>query len=151
MRPFEGVRVLDFTRVVSGPYCTQLLALLGAEIIKIEDRDGGDSVRQGPGDPVLKNDGLAATFVMFNAGKKSLTLDLKKSEAKAIVMRLARSCDVVVENFRAGVIDRLGFGYAALAGENPRIVYCSISGFGQTGPDSQAPAFDGNIQGRGNA
>ena len=114
MRPFEGIRVLDFTRVVSGPYCTQLLGLLGAEIVKIEDRDGGDSVRQGPGDPALKHEGLAATFVMFNAGKKSVTLDLKKPEAKAIVMRLARSRDVVVENFRAGVIDRLGLGYAAL-------------------------------------
>ena len=146
MRPFEGVRVLDFTRVVSGPYCTQLLGLLGAEIIKIEDRDGGDSVRHGAGDPVLKNEGLAATFVMFNAGKKSLTLDLKKAEAKAVITRLARSCDVVVENFRAGVIDRLGFGHAALSRENPAIIYCSISGFGQTGPDSQAPAFDGNIQ-----
>ena len=146
MRPFEGVRVLDFTRVVSGPYCTQLLGLLGAEIIKIEDRDGGDSVRHGPGHPALKNEGLAATFVMFNAGKKSVTLDLKKPEAKAVVMRLARVSDVVVENFRAGVIDRLGFGYSALAAENARLIYCSISGFGQTGPDSQAPAFDGNIQ-----
>ncbi len=146
MRPFEGIRVLDFTRVVSGPYCTQLLGLLGAEIVKIEDRDGGDSVRQGPGDPALKREGLAATFVMFNAGKKSVTLDLKKPEAKAIVMRLARRSDVVVENFRAGVIDRLGLGYAALSSENPGIIYCSISGFGQTGPDSQAPAFDGNIQ-----
>ncbi|HZM48300.1 MAG TPA: CoA transferase [Burkholderiales bacterium] len=146
VRPFEGVRVLDFTRVVSGPYCTQLLGLLGAEIIKVEDRDGGDSVRHGPGDPELKGGGLAATFVMFNAGKKSLTLDLKKPEAKAVVMRLARSCDVAVENFRAGVIDRLGFGYLALSAENPRIIFCSISGFGQTGPDCQAPAFDGNIQ-----
>ena len=97
MRPFEGIRVLDFTRVVSGPYCTQLLGLLGAEIVKIEDRDGGDSVRQGPGDPALRRDGLAATFVMFNAGKKSVTLDLKKPEAKAIVMRLARGSDVVRE------------------------------------------------------
>lgn len=146
MRPFEGVRVLDFTRVVSGPYCTQLLGLLGAEILKVEDRDGGDSVRHGPGDPALRNEGLAATFVMFNAGKKSLTVDLKKPEAKAVIMRLARSCDVVVENFRAGVIDRLGFGYAALSAENPKIIYCAISGFGQSGPDSQAPAFDGNIQ-----
>jgi crotonobetainyl-CoA:carnitine CoA-transferase CaiB-like acyl-CoA transferase len=83
---------------------------------------------------------------MFNAGKKSLTVDLKKPEAKAVIMRLARSCDVVVENFRAGVIDRLGFGYAALSAENPKIIYCAISGFGQSGPDSQAPAFDGNIQ-----
>jgi crotonobetainyl-CoA:carnitine CoA-transferase CaiB-like acyl-CoA transferase len=146
VRPFEGIRILDFTRVVSGPFCTQLLGLLGAEIIKIEDRDGGDSSRQGAGNPALKNEGLAATFVMFNVGKKSMTLDLKKPEAKTIVLQLARSSDVVVENFRAGVIDRLGLGYEALKKENPNIVYCSISGFGQTGPDSQAPAFDGNIQ-----
>jgi len=146
MRPFEGVRILDFTRVVSGPFCTQLLGMMGAEVVKIEDRDGGDSVREGAGDPALVGQGLAATFVMFNAGKKSVTLDLKKPEAKEVIARLARRCDVVVENFRAGVIDRLGFGYAALKQENPRIVYCSISGFGQTGPDRLAPAFDGNIQ-----
>lgn len=146
MRPFEGVRIIDFTRVVSGPYCTQLLGLLGAEIIKIEDRDGGDSVRQGAGDPALRQDGLTATFVMFNAGKRSVTLDLKQAEAKAIVLKLVRTADVVVENFRAGVIDRLGLGYSVLSQENPCIIFCSISGFGQTGPDSQAPAFDGNIQ-----
>jgi crotonobetainyl-CoA:carnitine CoA-transferase CaiB-like acyl-CoA transferase len=146
MRPFEGLRVLDFTRVVSGPYCTHLLGLLGAEIIKIEDRAEGDSVRHGPGDPALKKEGLAATFVMFNAGKKSVTLDLKQPEAKAIVVKLARTCDVLVENFRAGVIDRLGLGYEVLRKENPRLVYCSISGYGQNGPDSRAPAFDGNIQ-----
>ncbi len=146
MRPFEGIRVLDFTRVVSGPYCTQLLGLLGAEIIKIEDRINGDSSRQGAGDPELRKDGLAATYVMFNAGKKSLTLDLRKSEAKTIVMQLARTSDVLVENFRTGVISRLGFGYETLKKENPQIIYCSISGFGQSGPESQAPAFDGNIQ-----
>lgn len=146
MRPFEGIRVLDFTRVVSGPYCTHLLGLLGAEIIKIEDRAGGDSLRHGAGDQQLKKDGLAAAFVMFNAGKKSVTLDLKRPEAKAIVFKLVASADVVVENFRAGVIDRLGLGYPVLSKENPRIVFCSISGFGQSGPDSHAPAFDPNIQ-----
>jgi crotonobetainyl-CoA:carnitine CoA-transferase CaiB-like acyl-CoA transferase len=146
MRPFEGLRVLDFTRVVSGPYCTHLLGLLGAEIIKIEDRDEGDSVRHGPGDPELKKAGLAATFVMFNAGKKSVTLDLKQTEAKAIVMKLVRKCDVLVENFRPGVIDRLGLGWEVLRKENPRLVFCSISGYGQTGPESRSPAFDGNVQ-----
>lgn len=146
MRPFEGIRVLDFTRVVSGPYCTHLLGVLGAEIIKIEERAGGDSVRHGDGDPLLKRDGLAATFVMFNAGKKSVTLDLKKAEAKAIILKLVTTADVVVENFRAGVIDRLGLGYPVLSKENPRIIFCSISGFGQSGPDSHAPAFDPNIQ-----
>lgn len=146
MRPFEGLRVLDFTRVVSGPYCTHLLALLGAEVIKIEDREEGDSMRQGAGDPALTKDGLAATFVMLNAGKKSVTLDLKQPEAKAIVLELARTSDVLIENFRAGVIDRLGFGYAVMRQANPQLIFCSISGYGQTGPDSHAPAFDGNIQ-----
>jgi crotonobetainyl-CoA:carnitine CoA-transferase CaiB-like acyl-CoA transferase len=145
MRPFEGIRVLDMTRVVSGPYCTQILGYLGAEIVKVEDRQG-DSTRQGPGDAVLRRQGLAATYVMFNAGKKSLTLDLKKPEAKAIVTKLVRSADVFVENFRPGVAARLGLGYDALRAENPALIYCSISGFGQTGPDAAAPAFDGNIQ-----
>lgn len=145
MRPFEGIRVVDFTRVVSGPYCTQILGYLGAEIIKIEDRQG-DSTRHGAGDATLKKEGMGATFLMFNSGKKSVTLDLKKAEAKDIVMKLVRTADVFVENFRAGVVSRLGFSYAALRQENPGIVYCSISGFGQSGPDAKAPAFDGNIQ-----
>ena len=145
MRPFEGIRVLDLTRIVSGPYCTQVLGYLGAEIVKIEDRQG-DSTRHGAGDATLKKEGMSATFLMFNSGKKSITLDLKQPEAKEIVMKLARTADVFVENFRAGVVSRLGFGYDALRQENPRIIYCSISGFGQTGPDAKAPAFDGNIQ-----
>ena len=145
MRPFEGIRVLDFTRVVSGPYCTQFLGYLGAEVVKIEDRKG-DSTRHGAGDATLKKEGMSATFLMFNSGKKSVTLDLKKPEAKEIVMKLARTADVCVENFRAGVISRLGFGYEALRKENPTLIYCSMSGFGQTGPDAKAPAFDGNIQ-----
>lgn len=145
MRPFEGLRVLDLTRVVSGPYCTQLLGYLGAEVVKIEDRQG-DSTRYGPGDTALKKEAMSATFLMFNAGKKSITLDLKKPEAKEIVMKLARTADVLVENFRPGVVSRLGLGYQDVSRENPRIIYCSISGFGQTGPDAKAPAFDGNIQ-----
>ena len=137
MRPFEGIRVLDFTRVVSGPYCTQFLGYLGAEIVKIEDRTG-DSTRYGAGEATLKKEGMSATFLMFNAGKKSVTLDLKKPEAKEIVMKLARTADVFVENFRAGAVARLGFGYEALRKENPTLIYCSISGFGQTGPDAKA-------------
>ena len=145
MRPFEGIRVVDLTRIVSGPYCTQMLGYLGAEIVKIEDRTG-DGTRHGAGDATLKKEGMSATFLMFNAGKKSVTLDLKKAEAKEIVIKLARTADVFVENFRAGVASRLGFGYEVLRKENPGIIYCSISGFGQTGPDAKAPAFDGNIQ-----
>ena len=146
MRPFHDVRVLDLTRVVSGPYCTHTLALLGAEVIKVEERGEGDATRGGVGIPELRKEGLAATFIMFNAGKKSLTLDLKKPEAKEVVRRLARECDVVVENFRPGAARRLGLDYESLKKENPRLIYCSISGFGQTGPDAKAPAFDGNIQ-----
>lgn len=145
MRPFEGIRVLDFTRVVSGPYCTQYLGYLGAEIVKIEDREG-DSTRHGAGDAVLSEEGISATFLMFNAGKKSVTLDLKHPQAKEIVRKLARTSDVVVENFRAGVVARLGLDYASLRKENPLIIYCSLSGFGQSGPDAMTPAFDGNIQ-----
>ncbi len=145
MRPFEGIRVLDFTRVVSGPYCTQYLGYLGAEIVKIEDLKG-DATRHGSGDPALTNEGMSATFLMFNAGKKSVTLDLKQPEAKEIARKLARTSDVVVENFRAGVVARLGLDYPSLRMENPRIIYCSISGFGQSGPDAKVPAFDGTIQ-----
>ena len=145
MRPFEGIRVLDLTRVVSGPYCTQFLGYLGAEVIKIEDRQG-DSTRYGAGDIALKKDGMSATFLMFNSGKKSVTLDLKKPEAKEIITKLAKTADVFVENFRAGAVSRLGFGYEAMRKQNPAIIYCSISGFGQSGPDAKAPAFDGNIQ-----
>ena len=145
MRPFEGLRVLDFTRVVSGPYCTQMLGYLGAEVIKVEDR-AGDAVRGGAGDPALKKEGLAATYIMFNAGKQSMTLDLKKPEAREIIIKLVKTADVVVENFRAGVMERLGFGYQALLAHNPKLVYCSISGFGQTGPEARTAAFDGNIQ-----
>src|SRR6185436_4271786 len=101
MRPFEGIRVLDMTRVVSGPYCTQMLGMLGAEIVKIEERDG-DSTRRGLGDDALKKDDMSATFLMFNAGKKSVTLDLKRPEAKEIVRKLVRTADVFVENFRPG-------------------------------------------------
>ena len=136
MRPFEGVRVLDFSRVVSAPYCTQMLGFLGAEIIKIEDREKGDSVRTGAGIDELKKRGLASAYLMFNAGKKSVTL----------VMKFAASCDVVVENFRPGVMKRLGFDYESLRKANPRLIYCSVSGYGQTGPDAEVAAFDGNIQ-----
>ena len=104
MRPFEGVRVLDFSRVVSAPYCTQMLGFLGAEIVKIEDREKGDSVRTGAGIEELKQRGMASAFLMFNAGKKSMTLDLKNPGARDIIMKLAATADVVVENFRPGVI-----------------------------------------------
>ena len=131
-----GVRVLDFTTIVSGPYCTRLLADLGAEVIKLEPPEG-DFIRT---QPPLRN-GKSAYFGDLNCGKKSLAIDLRQPEAIAIVHELASRADVVVENSRPGVMRRLGLEYAAIARSNPRIVYCSISGFGQHGPWASRSAY----------
>ena len=137
---FEGVRVIDFTQVLAGPFATQQLAALGAEVIKIEQPGTGDLTRGGnPERP-------APMFTTANLGKKSLTLNLKSDRAKDIIRRLTASADAVVENFRPGVMARLGFGYDQLRAIKPDLVYCSISGYGQTGPKSPLPAFDGAIQ-----
>jgi crotonobetainyl-CoA:carnitine CoA-transferase CaiB-like acyl-CoA transferase len=122
----SGVRVLDFTFVMSGPYCTRLMADLGADIIKIEPKTG-DLTRSRP--PL--RDGKSSYFVALNCGKRSIVLDLKSPEGRQIVLELAKEADVVVENFRPGVMKRLGLGYDELSAVNPRLVYCSISGFGQ--------------------
>ena len=124
-----GLRVLDFTTIVSGPYCTRLLADLGAEVIKIEPPEG-DFVRTQP--PMRS--GKSAYFASLNCGKKSLAIDLRQPEASELIRELAAKSDVVVENSRPGVMKRLGLDYATLDKINPRIVYCSISGFGQNGP-----------------
>lgn len=143
----SGVRVLDLTNVLSGPFATLHLALLGAEVIKIENPVEGDLARRLGNVPEL-NDGLMGTsFLAQNANKKSVTLNLKEPEARDILLKLARSSDVVVENFRPGVMDRLGLSYATLREVNPRLIYCAISGFGQTGPDALKPAYDQIIQG----
>jgi crotonobetainyl-CoA:carnitine CoA-transferase CaiB-like acyl-CoA transferase len=143
----SGVRVLDLTNVLSGPFATLHLALLGAEVIKIENPVEGDLARRLGNVPEL-NDGLMGTsFLAQNANKKSVTLNLKEPEARDILLKLARSSDVVVENFRPGVMDRLGLSYATLREANPRLIYCAISGFGQTGPDALKPAYDQIIQG----
>ncbi len=131
-----GVRVLDFTTIVSGPYCTRLLADLGAEVIKVEPPEG-DYIRTQP--PL--RDGRSAYFAHLNCGKKSLAVDLKKPRAVDLMRELAERCDVVVENSRPGVMRRLGLDYDALDRRNPRIVYCSISGFGQTGPWAGRSAY----------
>jgi CoA:oxalate CoA-transferase len=131
-----GVRVLDFTTIVSGPHCTRLLADLGAEVIKIEPPEG-DFIRVQP--PL--RDGRSAYFAHLNCGKKSLALDLKRSEAIELVRELAAHSDVLVENSRPGVMERLGLGYEALSALNPRLVYCAISGFGQTGPWAKRSAY----------
>lgn len=131
-----GVRVLDFSAMMSGPYCTRLMADLGAEVIKVEPPEG-DHMRLRP---PLRN-GRSAYFAQLNCGKKSIALDLKKPAARELVIALAARCDVVVENFRPGVMQRLGLEYETLEGSNPRLVYCSISGFGQTGSWAARSAY----------
>src|ERR1700742_4715194 len=144
-RPFEGVKILDFTQVLAGPYASYQLALLGADVIKIERR-GGEDMRRTPLSREWAERDLAPAFQAVNGNKKSLTLDLSKPEAIAIVKKLAAQADVVMENFRPGVMDRLGIGYKALSEINPRLIYCAISGFGQTGPERNQAGYDGKIQ-----
>jgi len=143
---FSTIRVLDFTQVFAGPYATFQLALLGADVVKIEQPGKGDQARRLMTEPRFEELGQSPGFMALNANKRSLTVDLKHERAAEIIHRLAARADVVVENFRAGVIDRLNFGYAALAETNPRLVYCSISGYGQTGPRQGDAAYDGAVQ-----
>ena len=144
-RPFAGVRILDFTQVLAGPYASYQLALLGAEVTKIERREGED-MRRTPLSREWAERGMAPGWMAVNGNKRSLTLDLQKPEAIDIVRRLAARAEVVMENFRPGVMDRLGIGHEALAAINPRLIYCAISGFGQTGPDRLEAGYDGRIQ-----
>ena len=143
----QGVRVLDLTNVLAGPFCAYQLALLGAEVIKVEVPIEGDLARQLGADAELNTQRMGASFLAQNAGKKSLTLNLKSSDGKAVLKRLVKSADVLVENFRPGVMERLGLSYAELAEANPGLIYCAISGFGQGGPMKAAPAYDQIIQG----
>ena len=147
-RPLQGVRIVDFTQVLAGPYCTQQLALLGADVVKVENRAGGDQGRGlGPAtDPCLADHAMSTLFLSVNAGKRSVTLDLKHPRAGEVVRRLAASADAVVQNFKAGTMDRMGLGYEALKQVNPRLIYCSISGYGQSGPRAPAAAYDPSIQ-----
>src|SRR5256885_1699150 len=144
-RPFEGVKILDFTQVLAGPYASYQLALLGADVIKVERREGED-MRRTPLSREWAERGLAPGWQAINGNKRSLTLDLSKPEAIAIVKQLAAQADVVMENFRPGGMDKLGIGYAALSAINPRLIYCAISGFGQTGPERSGAGYDGKIQ-----
>jgi crotonobetainyl-CoA:carnitine CoA-transferase CaiB-like acyl-CoA transferase len=134
--PLEGMRVLDFSIMLAGPYCARLLADVGAEVIKIEPPEGDDMRLRTP----LRY-GHSAYFGQLNAGKRSLALDLKNADAIKLVHRLVAETDIVVENFRPGVMDRLGLGYEALRAINPRLIYCSISGYGQVGPDAERAAY----------
>jgi len=134
--PLAGVRVLDFSIMVAGPYCARLLADVGAEVIKIEPPEGDDMRLRTP-----LREGHSTYFGQLNAGKKSLALDLKNAEAIRLVHRLVAETDILVENFRPGVMDRLGLGYEALREINPRLIYCSISGYGQSGPEAGRAAY----------
>jgi crotonobetainyl-CoA:carnitine CoA-transferase CaiB-like acyl-CoA transferase len=143
----EGVRVLDLTNVLAGPFCCYQLALLGAEVIKVEAPGSGDLARQLGADPKLNEQRMGASFLAQNAGKRSITLNLKHPRGKEAFLRLAATADALVENFRPGVMDRLGLGYGALIEVRPDLVYCAISGFGQDGPLAANPAYDQIIQG----
>jgi len=143
----SGVRLLDLTNVLAGPYCAYQFALLGADVIKVEAPGGGDLARNLGADAGLNRAGMGASFLAQNAGKRSVVLDLKDDADRARFLTLADSADALVENFRPGVMDRLGLGPAALQARNPRLVYCAISGFGQTGPMRANPAYDQIVQG----
>ncbi|REJ34403.1 MAG: formyl-CoA transferase [Bacillota bacterium] len=144
--PLSGLKVLDLSRVLSGPYCSMMLADLGADVIKVERPGTGDDTRAW-GPPFVG--GEAAYFLSVNRNKRSITVDLKQEEGREIIYRLARQADVVLENFRPGTADKIGVGYEQLRQINPRIVYCSISGFGQDGPYRDKPGYDAIAQAMG--
>jgi crotonobetainyl-CoA:carnitine CoA-transferase CaiB-like acyl-CoA transferase len=146
VRPLDDLVVVDLTRALAGPYCTMMLADLGARVVKVETPKGGDDTR-GWGPPFYN--GESAYFLSINRNKQSLALNLKDRRGRDLLLRLARRADVLVENFRPGTMDRLGLGYATVREIAPRIVYCSISGFGQTGPYRARAAYDLIVQGMG--
>jgi len=147
MKILNGIRVLDMTNVLAGPFATLHLALLGAEVIKIENPNGGDLARKLGNVPELNDKNMGTSFLAQNSNKKSFTLNLKGDVAKEIFKKLVKTSDVLVENFRPGVMERLGLSYKVLSEINPKLIYCAISGFGQTGPDAFKPAYDQIIQG----
>ena len=142
--PLAGIRVLDLTRALAGPYCTMMLGDMGAEVIKVESPDGGDDSRAWAPPYIGKE---SAYFLSCNKNKKSITLNLRSESAKKILTDLIKVSDIVVENFRPGVMAKMGFPYETLKAINPRVIFCSISGFGNRGPDSQKPGFDLIAQG----
>lgn len=145
-KALDGIKVLDLSRALAGPYCTMMLADMGAEIIKVEMPGTGDDSRAW-GPPFVE--GESAYFMSINRNKKSITLDMKGSKAIEIIMKLIKGSDVLVENFRPGAMERLGLAYQQVKAMNPRLVYCSISGFGQNGPYRMLPGFDQVLQGMG--
>ncbi len=153
MQALQGIRVLDITRALAGPYCTMMLGDLGADVIKVERPGRGDESRSwGPpfvGQPFGPYPGESAYFIAVNRNKRSLTVNLKSAEGQDIMRRLAAASDVMVENFRTGVLDKMGLGYEALRELNPRLVYCSVSGYGRSGPYATRPGYDVIIQAEG--
>jgi crotonobetainyl-CoA:carnitine CoA-transferase CaiB-like acyl-CoA transferase len=143
MAPLDGLRVIDLTRVVAGPYCTMMLGDMGAEVLKIEEPKHGDDSRAWA--PFIG--GTGSFFLALNRSKKSVALDLKSAGGAAALRRLVETADVLIENFRPGSLAELGFDYAAMTAVNPRLIYCSISGYGQSGPAAQLPGYDAVIQG----
>ncbi len=146
--PLAGIRVLDLTRVLAGPTCTQMLGDLGAEVIKIERPGAGDDTR-GFAPPLWPNTKESAYFLGVNRNKLSVTLDIAKPEGQALVHRLLESCDMLVENFKVGALAKYGLAWEQLREKYPRLIYCSITGFGQTGPYAPRPGYDSLIQGMG--
>ena len=142
--PLEGMRVLDVTQMMAGPFCTMLLADMGAEVVKVEKPDGGDDIRRA-GPPFIN--GESAAFLAINRNKRSIVLDLKTDEGASVVRRMARGADVLVQNMRPGAMVRLGLGYEDLHALNPALIYCTITGFGATGPYRDRPGFDLVAQG----
>ncbi|MEM8850447.1 MAG: CoA transferase [Pseudomonadota bacterium] len=145
--PLAGIRVLDLTNVLAGPFCCHQLAHLGAEVIKVEAPGRGDLARQLGADAELNGKGMGVSFLAQNAGKRSVTVNLKHPGGKVVLKRLVRDADVLVENFRPGVMERLGLSAEVLRAENPRLIYAAISGFGQDGPWRDRPAYDQIVQG----
>ena len=146
--PLKGLRVLDLTRVLAGPTCTQMLGDLGAEVIKIERPGAGDDTR-GFAPPTMPGTSESAYFVGVNRNKRSVTLDISVPEGQAILRRILADCDILVENFKVGALSKYGLGYAQLHAEFPALIYCSITGFGQTGPYAPRPGYDALIQAMG--
>ena len=147
MTPLAGIRILDLTNVLAGPFCCHQLAHMGADVIKVEVPGSGDLARQLGADPDLNRKGMGTSFLAQNTGKRSITINMKSDKGKEVFHRLVATSDVLVENFRPGVMDRLGVGYEVLKKEHPNLIYCAISGFGQDGPLKSAPAYDQIIQG----
>ena len=147
MLPLEGTRVLDLTNVLAGPFCGYQLARMGAEVVKVENPKGGDLARRLGADPEMARREMGLSFVAVNAHKQSIAIDLKDPRGKAVFLELVEHADVVLENFRPNVMKRLGLDHPVLAARNPRLVYCAISGFGQTGPWAERPAYDQIVQG----